>query len=261
MTDNSDSFLIPHLGGVLVWLMLFFVCGLGIIFLFARQSSSYPQFLSLMGVCFLIAGAVFVSGMLIGFIFGIPRILSQEPRSLESNDSDGTETKVKSLIYGENSNLDQISDWLTKILVGVGLTQLTQVPKALQMYSENIESALGDFPSSGTFGVAILIYYVVDGFLIGYLWTRRCAAVEFKKGVDELKKEREEFASILQQLNREKDEFGKKMEELKNEKEDLDKNVDNLKKEKDEIETKTLQLVDKIREVDIKMKEVEDKNV
>src|SRR5690242_16782606 len=45
------------------------------------------------------AGAFFAVGMSAGFIFGIPR---------------GSHKYV-------NSNLEQISDWLTKILVGVGL--------------------------------------------------------------------------------------------------------------------------------------------
>lgn len=122
--------------------------------------------------------------MFIGFIFGIPRILSQESRPLESYSPE--EKQHYNNLYGENSNFDQISDWLTKILVGVGLTQLIRVPSALQQYSEYIEPALGGFPSSGTFGIAILIFFSVDGFFIGYLWTRRSAAVEFGKGMSEL---------------------------------------------------------------------------
>lgn len=195
MTKISDLFSIPRLGGVLIWLMLFFVCGIGIIILFAVQSlfplqpSSWSQFLSIVGVGFLIAGAFFFLGMVIGFLFGIPRILPQEPIPSEPNIPKGAETmgkKLQSNPYEENSNLDQISDWLTKILVGVGLTQLNQVPAVLHQYSEKIEPSLGGYPSSGIFGIAILIFFSVDGFLIGYLWTRRCAAVEFKKGLDEL---------------------------------------------------------------------------
>jgi hypothetical protein len=183
----------PTLGEILKKLSLFFVCGLLIIIVFSCQSSSWPQGISIVGVGFLIAGASLFSGMLIGFIFGIPRILSQESYSLESDNSEGNsegsgnkDKLFQRELYKENSNLDQISDWLTKILVGVGLTQLIRVPAALQQYSVNIEPALGSFSSSGTFGVAILIFSSVDGFLIGYLWTRRCAAVEFGKGRSEL---------------------------------------------------------------------------
>lgn len=195
MIKISDLFTIPRLGGVLIWLMLFFVFGIGIIILFAVQSfipfqtSSWSKFLSIVGVGILIAVAVFFSGIVIGFLFGIPRILPQEPIPSEPDIPKGAETRDKyfqSNLYEENSNLDQISDWLTKILVGVGLTQLNQVPAVLHKYSEKIEPSLGGYPSSGIFGIAILIFFSANGFLIGYLWTRRCAAVEFKKGLDEL---------------------------------------------------------------------------
>jgi hypothetical protein len=58
---------------------------------------------------------------------------------------------------------------------------LTQIPEALLHYSENVKPALGDFPSSGIFGTAILIFFLTNGFLIGYLWTRRSAAKEMAK--------------------------------------------------------------------------------
>lgn len=197
---------IPQLGGVLENLKLSFFCGLGIIVLFALQAfkvfqpSSWSQVISIAGVGFLIAVAFLFFGMFIGFIFGIPRILSQESRPLEPYSSE--EKQYHNNLYGENSNFDQISDWLTKILVGVGLTQLIRVPAALQQYSEYIGPALGDFPSSGTFGIAILIFFSVDGFFIGYLWTRRCAAVEFGKGMSELYQITDQVNDIQTQLNK-----------------------------------------------------------
>lgn len=211
MTSNLkklDSILIPTAGGVLAWLVIILLCCMGSIVLFASQRLYKPcpndpncTFLSIIGVGFLIAWSSFISGALLGFIFGIPRILPHESRLVVSSKSEGainkeelnssissnphdTMTGEKTLrgeLYGENSNVDQISDWLTKILVGAGLTQLTHVPEALQKYSESVKPALGDFPSSGIFGTAILIFFLVDGFLIGYLWTRRSAAAELIK--------------------------------------------------------------------------------
>jgi hypothetical protein len=187
--DLFDKLAIPSTGGVLVWLVIIFLCGLVDIVIFAWQSKDYYQFLSIIGAGFLIAGAFFISGILIGFIFGIPRIVSQESRQLESNNVRGTSIEkgsFKGELYGENSNLDQISDWLTKILVAIGLTQLTQIPEALRQYAESVELALGGFPSSSMFSIAILIFFSMDGFLIGYMWTRRTAAAEFYKGSVEL---------------------------------------------------------------------------
>lgn len=76
------------------------------------------------------------------------------------------------LKYASNANLDQISDWLTKIIVGVGLTQLVNIPKALESLGESIKPALGDVASSQAFGIGLIIYGSVVGFLFGYLLTR-----------------------------------------------------------------------------------------
>jgi hypothetical protein len=189
LKDLFDKLILPSTGGVILWLVIIFFCGLGDIVLFALQSNDHSQFRSIVGAGFLIAGAFFVSGILIGFIFGIPRVMSQEQIRSESSKVGGTSTKKRALnsgIYGENSNLDQISDWLTKILVAIGLTQLTQIPDALGRYAERVGPAFGGFQSSYMFSIAILIFFSLDGFLIGYLWTRRSAAAEFHKSFDEL---------------------------------------------------------------------------
>lgn len=192
---------IPDLGDVLKQLKLSFAAGLIIIVIFALQSFYYndprdpfskdpwSRFLSIVGVGFLIALAFFFFGIFIGFIFGIPRILSEPRPSAVSSPHDLTTLQESSQTgpYGENTNFDQVSDWLTKILVGIGLVQLIRVPAALQQYSNNIAPALGNFPNngSGPFGVAILIFFSVNGFFVGYLWTRRRAMVEFGMGRSE----------------------------------------------------------------------------
>jgi predicted membrane protein len=114
-----DIILIPTAGGVLAWLTFFLFCGMVSIVIFASQSlfdtdpqHSYSSFLSIIGVGFLIAWACFVSGALLGFIFGIPRILPQKSLLLVSSKSEDTITKeapIKNELYGENSNVDQIS--------------------------------------------------------------------------------------------------------------------------------------------------------
>jgi len=135
-----------------------FVAGLFIIILFAFQSSSIPQGLSVVGAGWILAGGIFMAGALLGFLFGIPRTLQ------EGSQSGGR--------YQDNTNLEQISDWLCKIIVGVGLTQLIFIPSTLQKYAAEIAPALGSFPSSEAFAIAIFIFFSIDGFLVGYLWTR-----------------------------------------------------------------------------------------
>jgi len=143
------------------------------ILLFAGQASSLTQFISILGVGLLIAGACMLSGALLGFLFGIPRTLQQD--KLENASSDERSTKQSSdnsVSYQVNTNLEQISDWLTKILVGVGLTQITALPEAVNNYAEFVSSGLGSSAASKTFAVAVLFFYSVCGFLISYLWTR-----------------------------------------------------------------------------------------
>src|SRR5204862_8287798 len=70
-----------------------------------------------LAVAGLVAGGAWVTGGLIGFLFGIPRSLADQDRR---GDQSGPSAR-----YQANTNLEQISDWLTKILVGVGLVKFT----------------------------------------------------------------------------------------------------------------------------------------
>lgn len=74
--------------------------------------------------------------------------------------------------YQVNTNLEQISDWLTKILVGVGLVQLGKVPDYARSLGSSLAPCLGDAPCSGAIAVTLVLAFLVFGFLIGYLVTR-----------------------------------------------------------------------------------------
>lgn len=63
----------------------------------------------------LIASASFLAGGLVGFLFGIPRAVQ------------GSTAPSGATQYQANTNLEQVSDWLTKIIVGVGLVQIGRV--------------------------------------------------------------------------------------------------------------------------------------
>lgn len=81
------------------------------------------------------AFACFSVGALIGFLFGIPRVLQQDVIPVSKPAPSGvtatsptTESSIDSYSLKVNTNLEQISDWLTKIFVGLGLVQLQRVP-------------------------------------------------------------------------------------------------------------------------------------
>src|SRR6266508_6277591 len=85
------------------------VAGLGAILVYAWGDWD------ILAVAALVAGGAFVAGGLLGFLFGIPRSLAGPEGSVDGAAAGGA--------YRPNTNLEQISDWLTKILVGVGLVQ------------------------------------------------------------------------------------------------------------------------------------------
>jgi hypothetical protein len=71
-----------------------------------------------------------------------------------------------------NTNLEQISDWLTKILVGVGLIQLGRIGTGLGSLAVALKPAMGNSPSSSAAAMAIMVTFALLGFLLGWLWTR-----------------------------------------------------------------------------------------
>jgi hypothetical protein len=102
----------------------------------------------------------FLAGGLVGLLFGIPR---------SALSSAGATPAGK---YQANSNLVEVSDWLTKIIVGVGLVQIGRLEPALSRLAANLKSPLGAQPSSAAFGMALVIANVLLGFLFFYLWSR-----------------------------------------------------------------------------------------
>lgn len=78
--------------------------------------------------------------------------------------SDGPSTTV-------NTNLEQISDWLTKIIVGVTLVESRKVLDQLSDAAQMMAGSIGG-ESSVSFAFAILIYFSFSGLLGSYLLTR-----------------------------------------------------------------------------------------
>lgn len=110
----------------------------------------------------LIALAAAMAGALLGFIFGIPKTVT-------TNTTNATAVQTE---YKGNSNLEQISDWLTKILVGAGLVQLGAIRQAFKDFGSQLDSG-GCLGNCGWIaGPALVIVYSVAGFLLAYLWAR-----------------------------------------------------------------------------------------
>jgi hypothetical protein len=128
----------------------------------AAVGSAISEAAEILGSALIVAAAASACGALMGFLFGIPRTLQREAAP-----DDATSTR-----YLANTNLEQISDWLTKILVGITLVQIGSVGPQLSRLAQALSPMLGGSPSSAGFGLALCVYSLLAAFLITYLWTR-----------------------------------------------------------------------------------------
>ena len=118
---------------------------------------------------FMWAFACLALGSLLGFLFAIPRSASDRG-SYTVTDPGVTDLRPRRLL--PNSNIDQISDWLTKLLVGVGLVELKQLPAGLAATARYVAHGLGSDDRLVPFAAALLVFFTIEGFLGGYLATR-----------------------------------------------------------------------------------------
>lgn len=144
------------------------------ILVYAFHAGGRAGFLAVMSVGVLLAGASAFVGGTLGFLFGIPRTLQQEGTTSPADASHARpdSTPPARVDYRVNTNLEQISDWLTKILVGVGLTQISGIRQGISSLTNFAAQGLGPPALAQVFALALLSYSFVLGFLFGYLWTR-----------------------------------------------------------------------------------------
>ncbi len=150
------------------------VLGAGVLGL-VLYATSGDDWVGVLGGGLLVAGTFSVVGGALGFLFGIPRLLTS---GAAAHPADQQATSTAS--YAPNTNLEQVSDWLTKILLGAGLTQLGALPHLLRQLGDAlaplVRSAGGDTSGSGSgaagFAATLAVYFSVVGFLSGWLLTR-----------------------------------------------------------------------------------------
>jgi hypothetical protein len=125
---------------------------------------------------FLLFGAAAAVGAALGFLFGLPR--SRYAEQSTSNitaaqpGANGSATDTpKSGHYLTNSNLVKVSDWLTTIIVGVGLVNLAKIGPAAGDLSNTLEEALGGAAYAGIIGVSVMVIALLASLILCYLWT------------------------------------------------------------------------------------------
>jgi len=136
-------------------------------------------------IALLWASAWFAAAFVFGFLFGIPKALQTTSKTPASGTPDAARatSETTSSDTGHlkvNTNLEEISDWLTKILVGATLTQLIKIPGAIRNAAEFMASGAGGIGST-PFAAAILLYFSAVGFFAGYVMTRMFFSLAFSR--------------------------------------------------------------------------------
>ena len=135
---------------------------------------------------FLWALAFYASGVLLGFLFGIPRVLqdSSKTDALQADAGLGQPKDRSTYRLMVNTNLDDVSDWLTKTVVGVSLVEMRQIAGSVYRFSSWVaggtlgqrqllpEAAGGEQQFLTGVVAAVVVYFSVLGFISGYLTTR-----------------------------------------------------------------------------------------
>jgi hypothetical protein len=162
---------------VATWCLVLSLASLGICAGYAGCAFSKRQAYLTMAWCLAFEAA----GATIGFLFGIPKAYRE--KQAEANGK-GNPTSPAPTVLGvanarpspsvqTNTNLEEISDWLTRMLVGVGLVELKSLYQPIMKLAMLISTGLGapDGAARG-FALAILVLFCSLGFLFGYLITR-----------------------------------------------------------------------------------------
>lgn len=117
----------------------------------------------------LIASASYISGFFLGFLFGIPK------RNTD-----------KESAYNLSTNLVDISDWLTKIIIGLGLIEIKKIPAYLISIGNYIQTSVGAEDSVKIFSVCCIVYFSIFGLYYGYNYMRLFLSGQFKEADDNL---------------------------------------------------------------------------
>ena len=152
---------------------IFLLITIGIVLLFGTSSTGKATLFIWILACLAGGGAL-------GFLFGVPKIVQA---TSTNNATEGQEYQQQ-----VNTNLTEISDWLTKIIVGLGLIHLGKIHYYLNKLAALLAGALHSSqnnPRAVAFAYGLIICYTIFGFLTGYLGTRLYLAAAFSQADQE----------------------------------------------------------------------------
>lgn len=161
-----------------------------------------------LGPVFLWGIASIAAGGAIGFLFGIPRAggaatpaanpAGKAPSA--APDTAGVPAMPNAAAAGggadgagaalrPNTNLEEVSDWLTKIIVGLGLVHLQELPGIVAATAANAAAGLSAHPTAShtSLATALIVGFAIEGFFLGYIYTRLFLQVAFARSDTDLR--------------------------------------------------------------------------
>jgi hypothetical protein len=130
----------------------------------------------------LTALAAWLVGAILGLLFGLPSV--REVRLSDPSDSrTHAGASLAATGYQESTNLEQVADWVTKILIGLTLTQYALWEQAFERAFRQSSALMLDERHAGPAAATIIaLVFAANGFLIVYLSMRRYFIVEMVAG-------------------------------------------------------------------------------
>jgi hypothetical protein len=163
-TSQRFSWL-KHATPWLVLLALGILLG-GIAWIWIYAFTTPGSHLSYVAVGMLTAMAAILVGFFAGFLIGVPRSVSSGQARLSKGG------------FSPSSNLAEISDWLTKLLLGAGLVSLSHLGGPIGRLIDDVAGGLHGVTSDEAIiqaakvtAGAIMIAFAVLGLLVGYIVT------------------------------------------------------------------------------------------
>lgn len=145
----------------------------------ALGAATYGGWGSSLGAVLLWCIAVLTVGATLGFLFGIPKSASAAPKSRQKNgDGEAATLPVEADALHSNgranTNLEEVSDWLTKIVVGLTLVHWAAIRNDVIAISAQMAASMRATPTGAdkSFAAALIVGFFSLGFLFGYLYTR-----------------------------------------------------------------------------------------
>jgi hypothetical protein len=178
---------------IVTTLILFGAAGFLFLGIYSWSFASWGLF----GVLTLLAFAAFCSGGLLGFLFGIPKYKAQQaptPGDAAAIDA----VREDEPTYAPNTNLEEMSDWLTKVIVGAGLVGMSGLVDRFDGLTKNLATCFGEAPCAAGVVGADLLAFAILGFFAIYLLTRLYLADEFVNADPRLRQTLSRLKSLSQ---------------------------------------------------------------